>query len=166
MSSLNPIVIRKATHAEKETVQNLMMYYLYDFTEYLPEMDVDRQGLFSYDHLEDFWSSKDKHAFVVLSDGKYAGFVLVSFNQNRQHPQGYYYMHEFFIMRKYRRQGLGSQVAVHMFDSFHGLWHVSEIRKNTPAQGFWRKVIQKYTDGSYEEEYTERTVVQIFRSGK
>jgi len=58
---------------------------------------------------------------------------------------------EFFILKKYRRQGVGRVVAHQVFDLFPGRWSVGQIENNCPAQAFWRKVISEYTHGDYQE---------------
>lgn len=54
-------------------------------------------------------------------------------------------------MQKYRRTGLGTWAATRLFDHFQGRWKVTQISSNIPAQAFWRKVIEAYTGGRYEE---------------
>jgi predicted acetyltransferase len=59
-------------------------------------------------------------------------------------------MEEFFVLRKYRGQGIGAWFATQLFDRFPGVWEVGEIHANTNAQRFWRKVIGRYA-GEFEE---------------
>lgn len=54
---------------------------------------------------------------------------------------------EFFILRKYRRQGIAKEAAFKVFDMFKGNWSVSWLEKNLPAKTFWTKVILEYSDG-------------------
>ena len=58
---------------------------------------------------------------------------------------------EFFIMRKYRRRGIGCAVACQIFDRFPGKWEVQQMVSNQRAQFFWRRVIAHYTNGQYHE---------------
>ena len=58
---------------------------------------------------------------------------------------------EFFILRKYRRQGIGQIVAHRIFDMFPGKWRVAQEERNFPAQAFWRKVVSRYTNGQFRE---------------
>jgi len=62
-----------------------------------------------------------------------------------------YLIDEFFVLRKYRRRGVGAHVARTVFDRFPGHWEVSELRENTAAQAFWRRVIGRYTGGNFRE---------------
>ena len=78
-----------------------------------------------------------------------AGFVLL--NHHSITVENANTIAEFFVMRKYRRQGLGSQAAREVFDKLPGEWEVRELSENTAAHAFWRTVIGEYTDGRYQE---------------
>jgi predicted acetyltransferase len=99
------------------------------------DLDVDR-----------FFDREGRHVYIVRADGELAGFALV----HRADPV--WHMSEFFVMRKYRRSGVGTRFAVTLFDRHPGTWEVRQIHANTPAQVFWRKVIGRYTDGAYSEQ--------------
>jgi predicted acetyltransferase len=64
---------------------------------------------------------------------------------------------EFFVMRKYRGQGVGRAAAYAVFDAFPGHWEVSQLAQNLPAQKFWRQVIGEYTRGKYREVILDNT---------
>lgn len=72
-------------------------------------------------------------------------------------------MSKFFVMRKYRRRGVGAQAARLLFDRFPGRWNVRELTANEPAQKFWRSVTGAYA--SYEEIVARDEVSQHFVSG-
>jgi predicted acetyltransferase len=57
---------------------------------------------------------------------------------------------EFFVMRKYRRQGIGKQVAATVFDMFSGKWEIFQHEANIPSYRFWESVVQEYTGGRFE----------------
>jgi predicted acetyltransferase len=63
---------------------------------------------------------------------------------------------EFFIAKKFTRKGIGTQVAIHLFDTYPGKWLIRVLKGNNNANSFWGKVIDKYTNGQFivsEEEY-------------
>jgi predicted acetyltransferase len=133
---------------EKPVLRNLMHLYLYDLSEF-DHTDVGPHGLFEYKFLDHYWTEADRHAFFIKVDHHLAGFVLVNrYSIVLEHA---YTVAELFVMRKYRRHGLGSQVAKEIFDRFPGEWEVRELFGNIPAHRFWRKVIGDYTGGQYEE---------------
>lgn len=145
------IEIQPASPSDKQILRNLMELYLHDFSEY-ENSDVDEHGLFGYERLDHYWTEPERHPFLIRVDGKLAGFVLV----RDMHPQDQPVTHsiaEFFVMRKYRRQGIGRQAAFAIFDLFPGQWNVCQEEANLPAQAFWRRVIGEYTNGNYFEEH-------------
>jgi predicted acetyltransferase len=95
---------------------------------------------------------------------KLAGFILV--NQYTYLPESQYSIAEFFIMRKYRKCGIGRQVAVYMFDLFQGRWEVHQLPGNIAGQEFWRSVINAYTKGNFTEtviaDQERKGIVQCF----
>lgn len=143
------ISIDKATIEEKSVLRNLMELYNYDFTEFDPE-DVNEHGLYGYKYFDHYWTDEGRYPFLVRVDGKYAGFALV-----RVIEFGYdiytFSMAEFFVMKKYRKTGVGKYIAMELFNKFKGKWKVAVIEENKPAQLFWRKVVQEYTGGKFEE---------------
>ena len=124
--------------------------YLYDYSEY-DQADVDEHGLYGYPYLDHYWTEPGRVPLLVRVAGKLAGFALVR-AIDPQAGAATHAMAEFFIVRKYRRQGVGRQVARRLFDLFPGDWIVSQEEGNRPAQRFWRGVIAEYTRGVYTEE--------------
>ncbi len=135
-----------ATAAQQPIIGNLLELYMHDFTDYAEEED----GRFGYDRLPAYFVESDRHPFLAKADGKYAGFALV---REVSPPDGAKYtdMAEFFVMRKYRRKGVGVQIARAAFDRFPGPWQVRVVQANLPAQPFWRRAIGEYTGGVFEE---------------
>lgn len=147
--------------------QHLMQFYFYDFTAYL-NIHVEEDGSFqSYPDLEKYLRPSDKrhHAYIIRCDGKIAGFALVDSPAN--HPDGDHYMTEFFVLKRFRRQGVGRKAACLLFDKYPGRWYVSQISDNLPAQNFWRSIISAYTDGAFTERVRTQNgnKVQYFTSG-
>src|SRR5262249_53436343 len=119
-------------------IKNLMQFYIYDFSEYI-NLDVEEDGFYApYPHLEEYWKEKNKFPYVIRKEEKYIGFVLVKFIESEK--RNYFSMAEFFIMRKYRRGGIGKAIAMKIFDLHRGPWEVYQKESNKPAQAFWRKV--------------------------
>lgn len=62
---------------------------------------------------------------------------------------------DFFIMRKYKRKGVGRKVACSLFEQFSGLWEVRQTFANKSAYEFWKQVITKYKENNF---YTEQLI--------
>lgn len=58
-------------------------------------------------------------------------------------------MAEFFVMYKYRRNGIRKYAAIKVFDMFKGKWQLKRHPKNIASVYFWNKVISEYTKGEY-----------------
>ena len=162
METLGHIEIVPATADDYPTVRNLVRFYVYDFTEFCG-WDCPESGLFDgSDDLRCYWGWTPENPaynwppewkgfpFLVRVDGKLAGFALV--RQMSDNPPSYD-MGEFFVLRKYRRLGVGRYVARAMFDRFRGHWQVKQLGCNRPAQAFWRRVIKDYTNDHFQDEH-------------
>jgi predicted acetyltransferase len=86
--------------------------------------------------------------FLLWVDGRPGGFALVK--RLRAAPATFD-MGEFFVVRSYRRRGIGRFAATWLFDGFAGAWEVRQMPTNAPAQRFWRRVIADYTGGAFTE---------------
>lgn len=157
------VQILPALIADKSIIQRMLELYQYDFSEF-EDTDLDEHGYFGYPYLDYYWIEADRHPFLVRVDGKLAGFVLV--NQYTYLPGSQYSISEFFILRKYRKHGIGRQAAFHVFSLFLGRWEIHQAEKNVTAQKFWRSVIGEYTKGNYTETASENEdwngVIQCF----
>jgi predicted acetyltransferase len=58
---------------------------------------------------------------------------------------------EFFVLRAFRRKGIGDRAASEIFNHFPGRWQLQVLEKNLPAQAFWRRVVLEYTGDQFEE---------------
>jgi predicted acetyltransferase len=145
------IEVKQADSSDRVKFDNLMQFYVYDFSEFLP-MELDENGSFTEEILDDYFTDPTKASFLVFVDGKLAGFVLVNSETVLQQNQGGRSIQEFFIMRMYRRQGVGKIVATQIFSLYTGRWEVRVVRKNLPARAYWKKVIREYSEERYDYE--------------
>jgi predicted acetyltransferase len=144
------ITIQMVEYEHKSTLRNLLELYKYDFSEFDPE-DVNENGLFEYMYLDHYWTEEGRHPLFIRVDGKLAGFALVRMMGTNEHSQPIYSMAEFFIMKKYRKLGIGIIASNEIFNRFRGIWKVAQIENNKPAQIFWRKAIERYTNDNFQE---------------
>ena len=140
--------LRETTLADRAVVDRLMELYLHDFSEF-DGSDVDEHGLYRYYDLDYYWMEPARAALVVQVEGKWAGFVLTS--DEIQLEGGERSVAEFFILRKYRRSGLGTRVAEALFERTLAQWEVGVHLSNAPACAFWRRMIANYTGGKFRE---------------
>lgn len=159
------IDVQTADITLKPVIANLLELYLHDFTEVTPfeeARDVDETGRYGYKYLDHYWSEPERHLFIIKIDGKIAGFVFVNLNHEEGKKPNTHGISEFFIMRKYRQKGIGEQVAKQIFDMFPGKWRIGQVRGNDAAHRFWRKVIDNYTKGKFQESVSKKGPYQTF----
>ena len=144
------IQIKKATIKQKPVLEKLMQLYLHDFSEY-DNHDLNLDGLYEYKYLELYWTEEDRHPFLIYHENQIAGFALINSHVILDENKGAKAIAEFFVMRKYRRKGIGSFVAASLFDMFPGKWEVSQEKENKISHEFWVKVISEYTEGKFSE---------------
>jgi predicted acetyltransferase len=81
-------------------------------------------------------------------------------------PSAEFSMAEFFIVRSWRRRGIGAQAVRLILDRFEGAWLITEHLRNEAAVRFWRRVVSAYTGGRYQERIVNGEVQQRFESGR
>lgn len=154
---------RIARAEDFHALKRMLELYQYEISD-MYDQDLDEHGEYGYD-LTRFKNGSLFFAYVVLVNGRYAGFALVTPAIVTQ-TDGCW-IEQFFILKKYRLDNLGTALARHVFQSHPGPWEVGQMTQNVPAQAFWRKVIESVTAGRYQEvQVTEgwwRGVVQRFR---
>ena len=145
MISLTP-----AAKEERVALENLMQLYSYDWSELGP-FDVGDQGRFADYPLDAYWQEDWRHPFLLRVETKLAGFAMILERSRLTGTAGVFDMAEFFVMRRYRRKGVGAAAAAAAFDRFKGPWEIRQRRENVAATAFWRRVIGRYTGGKFDE---------------
>jgi predicted acetyltransferase len=162
------VSLTPATAGERAALENLVQLYCHDWSEMVP-LDVDDDGRFEALALAPYWLHDWHRALLLRVDDKLAGFALILERSKLTGTRGVFDMAEFFVMRRYRRQGVGVAAAFAAFDRFKGPWEVRQRDENIVATAFWRRAIRDYTRGNYREvrwdgpEWTG--VVQTFSTG-
>ena len=157
------LTLLQASNEHKIVIQNLMQFYIYDFSEFI-RYDVEDNGLFAtYPDLNDYWKpDNNKFPYIIKKDDKYAGFVLVKFVSSED--RSFFSMAEFYILKRYRKEGIGKAIALRIFELHKGHWEVFQKESNKPAQLFWNKVISDYTQGQFKERFENGRRIQNFES--
>ena len=90
---------------------------------------------------------------IAYVDKLPVGFTIVQSSEALTGKAGGKDLKEFFILRKFRRAGVGRVFANHVWNLFPGDWLVRVASTNRPAVPFWRKVVASYSSGDYQENY-------------
>lgn len=146
------ITLSKATQEDKNTIQNLGRFYVYEMSRYcgfLPTWEVPSNGLFECIDLSSYCEKPDRHAFLIKVDEELAGFVLI--NKVGSTSDVDWNIGEFFIVSKFQGKGVGRHVTEQVFNQFPGVWETSQIPENIAAIEFWDRVISRYSHGQFEK---------------
>ena len=130
---------------------NLLQLYAHEFSEFT-DQDVGVDGTYAYEYFDRYWIDPDRHPYLFRHDGRLVGFALV--HSGEPHD-----MAEFFVMKKYRRCGLGTDAAHEIFALHPGAWQVRQMTANTRATAFWRRAIAV----PFEEVVDDHGPRQLFR---
>ena len=160
------LIDARTSAMDRAWLTNVYPLYLHDLSEFEEEYyRLNDHGLWEPDHLPSWLDEQDDWPLLIVADSQRIGFALVN-----QAPSPYitpgrdYRMSEFFILRRYRRDGIGKRAAFAVFDRFPGQWELSELPRNTGAIAFWRRIIAEYTGGHYAEQRINGTVQQCFHT--
>lgn len=140
--------IRPGTFADRAVVDRLMELYLYDYSEF-DGFDVDEHGVYRYDNLDYYWMERSKEILVFKVNGHWAGFAMTSAEVVL--PGSQKSLDNFFILRKYRRHGLGKLAAQEIFALQPAAWEMCILAVNLPALQFWRKVAATLAPQQWQE---------------
>jgi predicted acetyltransferase len=124
---------------------NMLELYAYDFSDFLP-LELGDDGRFGYKKLDLYWTDARRQAFLVRCEKKLAGLVLIKRGSEIEAwNEEVWDMAEFFILRRYRRRGIGAEVAAKVWRSCPGLWEVRVRAENTAAVQFWNSAVARFT---------------------
>lgn len=137
-----------AAPADRLPLARMLELYQYELSD-IWDQDLDAHGEYGY-LLDRYWSNKTCSPFVARVNGNYAGFALV----NRGSPLGgdAFWMDQFFVLKKYRRSGIGRSLARTVISGSPGTWHVGQMTLNMAAHKFWQVVISEITTGRFTEK--------------
>jgi predicted acetyltransferase len=138
MSRSAQVEVIPATAEQMPIMANLIQLYAHDFSEF-HHLELGTDGRFNYEPLPLYWSEPNRHPFLVRVEGNLAGLVLVKSNG------AVWDMAEFFVVRGYRRRGIGSAIAHDIWRRFPGLWEVRVMQSNHAALQFWERTISEFT---------------------
>jgi predicted acetyltransferase len=147
------VKLTKATIDDYPTIQNMARFYVYDMSRYCgfisDEWEFPKNGLYESHDFKKYFIDKTREAFLVKIEDELAGFVLL--NKTGALPDTEWNMGEFFIIAKFQGKGIAREIANQIWKTHPGKWEVSVIPENERALIFWRKTINHFTEGNYQE---------------
>ena len=137
------ISVIPASLEQKPILANLLELYSHDFSSFV-DLEIGPDGRFGYEGLDSYWVDADRHPFLIYLANKLAGFVLIDGVPGAQPDDPTWDVAEFFVLRGYRRRGIGSQAAHEVFRRFPGHWQVRVRESNQPACHFWKHATAQF----------------------
>jgi predicted acetyltransferase len=122
-----------AGDGDRTVARRLLQLYHYDFSEF-DGSDVDQHGEYLHRYFDEYWLDDDRTALLIRVDDAFAGLAFIFTGEPHD-------MAEFFVMRKYRRHGVGTHAAAAIFERYSGNWTIRQQLTNPAATAFWRTAI-------------------------
>lgn len=152
MTDSQDIVLDAATPSDAELLSNLLELYIHDLSAALSNVELGSDGRFGYHELPRYWSEPDRRfAFLIRCDGRVAGFVLAKRGSPAVEDPEVLDVAEFFVLRRYRRSGVGRRAALLLWNILPGRWTVRVSEGNADGLRFWPGVIAEFTNGAATE---------------
>lgn len=145
------VSLERAGADEAPLLFNLLEFYIHDLSDIFPAT-LGPDGRFGYERLSVYWSDPDaRRAFLIRCGGRVAGFALVTRGSPATTDPTDLDVAEFFVLRSYRRLGVGRQAARSLWDGLPGHWVVRVSEANRAGLLFWGEVVRAYAGQSCTE---------------
>ena len=126
--------------AQLPLIRNLYQFYAYESSDWEQE-DIELDGRFYIHepHLQRYWQEPDWRAQLILANGFIAGFLLIE----RSELPGIDALEfaDLFLLKKYRRLGIGRALVEQVIVRGGGDWLVSFYGEDALASSFWRTLL-------------------------
>src|SRR5678816_2947179 len=109
-----PLRLIEAEEEHRPVIDRLVQLYLHDVSEF-SGIEPAGDGMFALDCPAEFWIEETKRPILIMLRDKPAGFALVNGHVDKK-GNDHWRVDDFFILRCYRRLGIGEEVARMVFD--------------------------------------------------
>lgn len=142
------VSLEVATPADATLLGNLLELYAHELSDVFHEVVLGPDGRFGYSRLPLYWSEPDRRfAFVIRAEGQVAGFVLATRGSEATEDPDVLDVAEFFVLRRYRRRGVGRRAARLLWRRLPGRWTVRVAEENRGGLAFWGGVLAVAPEG-------------------
>ena len=143
------VTLERASQADAGTVANLLQLYIHDLSAIFPNVEIGPDGLFRYDQLPRYWSEpNERFAFLIRWRGSLAGFALATRGSPASDDPNVLDVAEFFVVRRFRRKGVGREAARLLWNALPGKWTVRVSEANNAALLFWALTVPELVGGA------------------
>jgi predicted acetyltransferase len=131
-------------------LSNLLELYSYDLSETFA-LELGSEGRFGYQNLPLYWSEPERRfPFFIRCGSRVVGFALATRGLSGSGDEAFD-VAEFFVLRRYRRGGIGRQAAFLLWNRFATRWTVRVFEGNPTGRQFWTRVVTEYTSDVFTE---------------
>lgn len=139
----NDITIIDAKPQQEELYRNLVNLQFHDLSEFRNNFDILEDGRFVWNFPGCFAPDNQyHHPLLILFENKIVGFLIFS-DFKGKHQEVDFQLVEMFVLKMYRRKGIGKNAIEMIFDKYKGKYHLDVAENNIPALKFWKKYYQK-----------------------
>jgi predicted acetyltransferase len=150
--SPHTVALDAAAPTDATLLANLLELYIHELSPLFPSIELGPDGRFGYPKLPLYWSERDRRfPFLIRCNGRTAGFVLATRGSPAADDPAVFDVAEFFVLRRYRRSGVGREAAYLLWESLPGTWIVRVSEGNTGALTFWSSAIADFANGTATE---------------
>ncbi|MCQ1767699.1 GNAT family N-acetyltransferase [Neorhizobium galegae] len=152
------IAIELASAAHKPLLRDLL-------SEYLAESEGYGGSGPDYPYFDAYWLEPEgRWPYLIQRNGECIGFAFV--NTWSASGRGTdFSIAEFYIVPQARRHGAGRGAATAVLHGHPGLWELSVMALNTPAQAFWPRVIDAAGGRDVERVKSDSGTIYRFTIG-
>lgn len=159
MTEHDTVKLIPASKSDFSIVYNLARFYSYDISEFFGDesgWEMEEDGLYGVGiDYQKYFEDKNAFPFLIRYREELAGFAII--DKDSIDPSADFNMAQFFILRTYKRKGLGRYSAFQCFKKFKGTWEVHVFPQNTAAYKFWRSIITEFTNNNFSERTLKNT---------
>ena len=141
---LNRVSLERGEAHQRVALENLVQLYIHDFNDFLApdrKLGVGEDGRFAdVLKLDRYWDDAERAVWFIRVGGALAGFALLDRASHCRRSVDYN-MGEYFIVRTFRRDGIGARAAIDLINRHAGQWEIAVGPRNLPAQNFWPRVV-------------------------
>jgi predicted acetyltransferase len=153
MTNSELVTLELATKNDAVLMSNLLELYIHDVCDIFPSVELGADGRFGYPKLPLYWSEPAaRFAYLIKQSDRVAGFVFATRGSPVTPDPEVMDVAEFFVLRKYRRAGIGRHAARLLWQALPGKWTVRVSEGNAGALAFWRGVVGEFAGGAVEED--------------
>ncbi|MFI5317916.1 MAG: GNAT family N-acetyltransferase [Myxococcota bacterium] len=143
------VTLARASSADAPLLANLLELYVHDLSETF-QLAPGEDGRFGYEKLPLYWSEPERRfPFLIRFRGRIAGFALVTRGSPMSDDPEVLDVAEFFVVRGYRRFGVGRAAALQLWNERPGPWIVRVSEGNRAGIPFWEAAVREHTSGAF-----------------